>query len=125
MKRKIFFLCLATVFAVFSFAGCSKVPEKTNDDHFAQVTQSDNYLFSQGKTEYRIVIPKNAGMDIQFAASELAYFFEEATGEILRTVEDSDVGASLSQRLLSIGETSWHRKRLLLLTQSNSAMTDM
>ena len=106
MKKKIVFLGLAIVFAFVSFAGCSGTPEETNDNHFAEVTQSDRYLFSQGETDYRIVIPENAGMDIQFAASELAYFFEEATGETLRTVEDSEVGTSLSQKLLSIGKTA-------------------
>lgn len=67
---------------------------------------TDTYLVRDGASDYTIVIPTDAGTDIQFAAGELQMFFREATGVELPIVTDEGRTFSESDKVLSIGDTT-------------------
>ena len=105
MKKHIALFCalLIVVASLCTACGKEKVPEGNN--HFVQVTESENTFVSDGKTSYRIVIPENATSEIKFAASEITYFVDKTTGAKIKTVVDAQLGTSSSQKLLSVGNT--------------------
>ena len=68
------------------------------------IPTTDEYLVKNGITPYKIVIPQNASSDIKFAASELNYFFDLATGTSLEIVNDSNI-VDYKGKYLSLGKT--------------------
>lgn len=64
------------------------------------------YVVKNGVSPYRILIPENASNQLRFAASDLQFFFREATGANLEiTTQAEDVKG----KYLSIGETAVFR----------------
>ncbi len=64
------------------------------------------YIVQNGKTDYKIVVQKDASALISVAASELQYFFEEATGIILPIIDDEGLTYGEQGKYLSIGENN-------------------
>lgn len=85
---------------VFNCVGCKNSDKKETNSEF--VTIKGEYLVENGKSEYKIVIPEEAGNLIQVAASEFNLFFSEATGVNLPIVTE----AGSNDKIISIGETA-------------------
>ncbi len=68
--------------------------------------QTNIDLISNRTTEYKIVIPENAGKSVEFAASELAYFIENANGCIMPIVTDKGLSFNENDKYISVGPTS-------------------
>ncbi|MBQ8374851.1 MAG: DUF4838 domain-containing protein [Clostridia bacterium] len=110
---KIFKRFLSVIFAVFlSFAavGCQEetVHEETDTVglHQKTATETNEYLLQDGRTDYTVVIPENAGETVLFAKDELLYFFKEATGVTLPVKTDAGLTFSESDKYISIGKTT-------------------
>ena len=118
-KRSISFLlavlCVCTV--VF---GCSKksggeesrgqAREKyvfTDGVHVLTAPETDAYMVENGKSDYKILLPKGADSNLIVAESELRYFFEQATGVKLGTVEEPASGMehTAQGKYISLGAT--------------------
>ena len=106
MKKHIALICAFFIAAVSVCTACKKnKTTETDSNHYVQITESDRIFASDGKTDYRIVIPEDASSEIKFAASEIAYFVEQTTGVKMKTTTDTQVGTSAAQKLLSVGDT--------------------
>ena len=73
--------------------------------HDSVVENLDGYIVKDGRTEYVIVIPENAGSYLSFAASEIQTLVHEATGVEIPVVTDSDSRATADAKIISVGET--------------------
>lgn len=109
-------LILTLALALGVMAGCgggekttkpTQLEQPTNggngSEDFSDITFLDGLLASGGKSEYAIVIAKNAGDYITFAASELQMRFEEATGVLLPILTDEEAQFSADAKYISIG----------------------
>ena len=58
--------------------------------HEYKITETDKYIVKDGKTDYKILIPKGMAENnyISAAVSDLKLMFSEATGVELEVVED-------------------------------------
>jgi lipoprotein len=92
-------LALSVLFLGVIFVGCSQ-----KEDNDKETPTTGTWLVENGKTDYRIVLGEDAGEDEQYAAEELQYFFEKATGIELRIIDDVMV-SDAKGKYLSIGNT--------------------
>lgn len=60
------------------------------------------YLIENGKSEYKIIIPKNASNEIMFAAGELNYAFQQCCDCVLPILEENN---SFLQKVIYLGAT--------------------
>ncbi len=67
----------------------------------------NEFLVKQAKSDYKIVVKRNAGTDLSAAVSELKYFFEEATTIDLPIVYDDEVTYSDSAKYISLGANAY------------------
>lgn len=85
------------------YFGNSDTPEtyssNSGQQEFSVV--SDKYIVKDGESEYKLLIPTDAGELIQTAATEFNTFFKEATGLSLTVVTN----VSSSDKFISIGQT--------------------
>ena len=65
-----------------------------------------NYVFKDSKFNYKVLVPKNKGAYIDFAASEVVRLFEKATGVIIEVTQNVIDG----EKYFSIGETDLFKK---------------
>lgn len=65
-------------------------------------------LVENGASAYRIVLPAQSTRMLNFAAAELQYFLQEATGVTLEVVADTEVNSS--EYLISLGKTAVSQK---------------
>ncbi len=91
----------------FSASACKAKPKSKQQDrvgiHESTVTVDNTLnLFSNGSSEYKIVIPDNATAHENTAANELEYFFRLSTSYSLPIVNES---AFSGDKFLSIGKT--------------------
>lgn len=102
MKKVICFLLCAVM--LLSVAGCKKPQTQAEGQQQAEtVPTTETYLVKNGVSPYKILIPENASSQLQFAANDLQFFFQEATGvrlEITTTVDH------VQGKYLSIGNTA-------------------
>lgn len=105
-KNRIIALIVALIISLSFCASCKKKNEDYggNKNHVSEIVDKGKTLFENGKTDYSIIIPENAGEDVLFAATELNYFFKEATNCELRVSTDS-ADLSVDGKYLSIGKT--------------------
>ena len=116
MKKHVKFLNTAAS-VIFSLAfvvsaGCSgKTPENGGDtnnrteNYVGTVEAVDGEYFVQnGVSDYKIVVSENAAKEESVAASELAYFFNQATN-ISLTIEEENREYGENERIFAIGET--------------------
>ncbi|MDR1093808.1 MAG: DUF4838 domain-containing protein [Clostridiales bacterium] len=69
---------------------------------------TETYLIKNGASPYKIVLPENASQRLKFAANELRYFFEQATGVELPVIGDGEA-ENPRGKYLSVGATSVFR----------------
>lgn len=101
MKRIRQILALIIIMALTAGCfGCTKQADEDVENKTAVV--KGEYLLSAGKSDYRLLIPKDAGNLLQTAASEFNLFFSESTGLTLEVDEEPQDGA----KYISIGETA-------------------
>ncbi len=84
--------------------GCNKTPSDSDDDKNQgenTVIYTDSYLFENGSSEYKIILPENASEAEKYAAQELNGIFRNSTGYSLQTVESGET----SGKFISIGNT--------------------
>lgn len=114
-QNKVISLILVVVMCMGIFAGCKDAitsPDATNAGHIEMpsmneltpVVDSQVVFLSEGTSEYQIVLPEAADENEQFAASELQYFIEQASGAKLEIVtESSDLAAG---KCIFVGATA-------------------
>ena len=113
---------LLSMFLGISFSACSckkRQSEKeqglrdvtrrtfTTGIHQFTATERTDYLVSQGKTDYVIVIPQTTDKYTQMALTELTVLFEQATGIELPYIVENEIGLqhSNTEKYISIGNT--------------------
>lgn len=99
---------------LFAFASCNSCNGKNNDSSSSSDsgwTKPDfegtgNYIFKDGKTNYKIVIPENSTEKERLAATELTGILSEATGVKIETVTDAGKTFAKDSEYISVGNTS-------------------
>lgn len=115
MKKLISLIMCAVM--LFAFAACNNCNGcNNNDDSSSDSSDSGwtkpkfdgtgNYIFKNGKTNYKIVIPENSTEKERLAATELTGILSEATGVKLETVTDAGKAFTDNAEYISIGKTS-------------------
>lgn len=74
--------------------------------HIYDYEERNDYLISEGESEYKIVIPKGSDSLLQFAANEIVMFLELSTGVTLAVVSDEDVSYTAGDKYISLGDTT-------------------
>ena len=110
MKKNIYktlSLLLATLFSLGAVAckGDNK-QESSSTDNIIETQDTEHYLVRNAESDYKIVVPEDASSTVMMAASELAYFFEEATTVQLPIVKDTGMTYSENDKCISLGKTS-------------------
>lgn len=100
-------LILATS-ALFAVA-CSSEPASQLLPPYDSREFTEFVLAENGQTDYKIVIEEDATDLEEFAATELQYFFEEATGARLPVVYEDEVTYSETAKVISIGDTTFQQ----------------
>lgn len=94
-----------------------KVPEKIddvrqNDRVVEEVKDSDTYFIQNGASEYKIVVPEGHNFikySDFYAAQEIQYFVNDASGVTLPIVEDTGLTLDNSAKYISIGDTNIYK----------------
>ena len=73
-------------------------------DHYCEVYNTDGYVVKNGQSEYKLLVPENRGIDMNFAIDEFNYFFKEATGLSLPVVSDGVYDEN--GKYISLGDTA-------------------
>lgn len=147
MKKIIAFLCALTTFATVA-AGCksnnsndSNSGNNTSNDINAQtpVDYEDTYyrpdagidrskpigfLYQNGATPYKVVIPANATATEEYAANEFATYFRELTGVTIPVVSDASCSYSEDDCVISIGKTIYQENADLSDVDYDDLTTD-
>ena len=105
-------LCLCTFLGGCGKEGGNKAAERekyryTEGVHQLVAPETDEYMVQSGKTEYKILVPEKSDARMVVAEAELTYFFEEATGIKLTTVQEPAGGLSHTAdgKYISLGNT--------------------
>ena len=118
--KKLLCLLLAGITTV-SFASCKlknegNSSEDTNtstetsldnsQNHINKSTETNRYLFQNGMTPYKIVVPADdLSRATSYAKAEIVKIFKEATGVELSIISDTGLQHSQTGRYISIGNT--------------------
>lgn len=109
-NKRILALLLASLLMMGSLAGCGdtgktsgELPEQEKQNVKEVIPETEYDLVAGGSSSYFILIPEAATENEQYAASELQYFLQEATGAKLEIVDETT--ADLSGSFLSVGNT--------------------
>ena len=84
----------------------NKQPAIDSSTHEVYVDDTGKTIYSNGHTDYKIVIPENANIYELTGASELNKFLAQATGEYMETIRDNEVVYTDSPKYLSVGRTT-------------------
>lgn len=105
-------LLMATItLASFVTPACKDDEQQTgSSNHQAIVTETDEYLIKEGKTEYKILISDTPTEYEQYAANEMVEFFHRATGVNLQIVTDVGKKYNSSAKYLSVGENDFQKQ---------------
>ncbi len=87
-----------------------------NGNHLFNIESGNKKLIADHKSAYSILVPDGADAMTLYAAEELQYFAEEASGVVLPVVKDADV--SENKVYISLGDTSLYRNSKLELDKS-------
>lgn len=102
MKKLKNILCLLlSLVTLLGLAACHDTPEATPSGE--QIKTTNTYVVKNGVSPYKILIPEEVSVQLQFAASDFQFFFKEATGVTLEIVTEAD---DLKGKYFSIGETA-------------------
>lgn len=112
------------IFAALAACGKGGGKDSTGSDKPSESTSvkpdfagTGNYIFRDGKTNYKIVIPKNSTEKERLASTELSGILAEATGIKMETVTDEGRSFTKESEYISIGNTS-------LLSESGIEISD-
>ena len=100
--KKLILLLLVTVM-LFSSTACGKNNGSENNN---VVKETSDFFFKDGKSDYSIVIPKDADSLEITASRELKNFVEEATGFALPIITDEGLKHNADNKYISIGDTA-------------------
>ena len=99
---------LLSALTVFSVAACGGNRggglKPSHDDPNATIPESDVMLIDKGKSEYKILIGKNADNNEKNAAMEIQFFFKEATDVTLPIITEGS-SSSVADKFISVGVT--------------------
>ena len=108
MKKKFLSLLTGALSAVvlFSFTACGGETSDSNpvEEPADSVAETQYDLVRDGRSDYIIVVPDEDSKMLNFAQSELALFFEEATVIELTVKRESEVSEG-TKKYISLGET--------------------
>lgn len=109
MKKIIIFILSAIM--LMSCVACKKTNEHNSSNGSSVAVKSDEkitnrYILKNGNTDYKIVIPEQAGEYLSMARDELTSLFFEATGVMLTCVTDSGLSYNDQAKYLSLGNTT-------------------
>ncbi len=118
MKNIIKTLSLILVLVIaFGVVGCKKksssstgavdkpVATTVNPNHYANNTQRDDYIVSNGQCHYTLVIPANAEDYEEKASQIITEYFSKALSVEIKTVKDSEL-TSTNGKYISLGDTT-------------------
>ena len=116
-------ILVVTFGAVFSGCGTgvghdssAKPEDRKQQVHIYNITESDDYLVKDGKTEYILLFPsENPEMNNNFAVQEFQTYFKRATGISIKAVTDNGYTYDETKKYISIGQTA-------VATQANVVM---
>ena len=98
-KSLIFLLCITMIFSV---AACGdKGGDETGGKNI--VADTDIVLAENGVSDYKILVPSDASMAVEYSAEEVQKYIELSTGAKLPIVKEP---ASAGDKVLSIGRTA-------------------
>lgn len=86
---------------MLTIVGCEDNPDTAGT---GLMVVDGQYLVNDGATEYKIVIPENAGGLLQIASADLNRFISEATGVNIPVISDKE--ATGAGKFISIGKTT-------------------
>ncbi len=108
-------LCFAlALVSCLSVVGCKEKNDdngkdddkKTSGTHVFDYTETDSYLFRNGASEYKIVIPETTSLEASYARTELVNLFREATGITLPVITDKDLKHEAKNKYISLGRNN-------------------
>jgi len=105
-------LSILVLLLIISLTACGKKKTDKPDEDEGPIF-TDHVLVENLSTSYKIVIPENASSQIMTAASELVYFFKEATGVEIERITDSSLTMDTEGKYLSIGKTKLYNESLI------------
>lgn len=116
MKKRLMTLITLLLCVVLAFSTLVSCKDKTENvgnsaDVYApggepqSFKETDKILISNGKTDYKIVIPDGANRVISHAGQELQLFLKESTGCEIPIITDEGLTHDNSQKYLSVGNT--------------------
>lgn len=76
--------------------------------YIGKITEKDGFIYQNGQTDYKILIPKDASEAEKYAALELTLIMSKA-GVGIETVTDDGIDASLSSKYISVGNTVYFK----------------
>lgn len=100
---KISKLLLILCFSMFLFVLTSCNNSEEGEDN--GLKETDTYLFKDGASDYKIIVPSNPSTDLVIASQELQNFFYDATGYTLPILEDKDLSFNEENHHISLGKT--------------------
>lgn len=107
-------ICLLLVISAFGLGvacNCNNADDSDKNDtetigtHVFNYTETDTYLFKNGSTEYKVVIPETTSLETNYAKTELVTLFREATGITLTVISDKDLSHNSENKYISLGKT--------------------
>ncbi|MBQ3493012.1 MAG: DUF4838 domain-containing protein [Clostridia bacterium] len=109
MKKSIKIISiLLGILLLFNTVACSKeTTAKQNPNHYAKITETNDYLIYHAKSDYEIIVPEESDDNIMTAAVELQELFEEATKIFLPIKTDSQVDYTNNSKFISLGNTDF------------------
>lgn len=102
MKKKLSFVLAVVLLVSCLLCACKPKDDVTETPLKTKLT--DKFLVQQGASNYVLVLPNYALKYETFAAEELAYFVEQATGCRLETVTETTVPEG--KKYISLGKTN-------------------
>lgn len=81
----------------------SPVNDVKGSIHQYDRTETDEYLFKNNSSDYKVLVPKDASIQLVSYVKEFVNLFEEATNYQFEIVEDSNMNSN--SRYISIGNT--------------------
>ncbi len=114
-------LCfLLSLICVFSLVACKKdevikvkngtvdlgLRETYNGTHIYTATNTNDYLVTDGRTEYKLVVPSVTNEILQRAQDEFVTLFRLATGIKINVILDTNLTHDANNKYISLGETT-------------------
>ena len=116
IKNVIIILLAVVMLCNFLGCNCNKEDDSTsgttpsgsysNPNHVFNYKDTNVYMTYKGRTNYRLVVPKDASDDIVTAKNEFTALFKYATGVELKTVVDENLTHNAQNYYFSLGDTS-------------------